>query len=246
MPARPARPWLGFGIDAVLGIVLLLVASTLLITPFVLSATFSQPPGTSADEVMQSILPQLTVAAILAMLVAAAATWALRGRSMPGALQRLALRPAMGWALLAAVGIQAFAQLIDLLLRSIDTPLVPSNVEPLLALIRQWPLLAWFMVVVVGPFAEELLFRHVLLRRFALAGRAFAGLVATSALFALVHELGQGAERGLAGWLAILAVYLVMGMGFGLVYVRTGRFWAAFVAHAGCNAIAMSLMAFST
>lgn len=246
VPATPARIALGFGIDAVLAIVLLLVASTLLITPFVITATMSQPPGTPADAVMQDILPQLTVAAIVAMLVAAAATWALRGRTMPGELPRMALRPAMGWALFAAVGIQALAQLIDALLRSLDAPLAPSNVEPIVALIRQWPLLAWFMVVVVGPFAEELLFRHVLLRRFALAGRAFAGLVATSALFALVHELGQGAERGLAGWLAILAVYLVMGMGFGLVYVRTGRFWAAFVAHAACNAIALSLMAFST
>jgi len=238
--------WLGFGIDAVLGIVLLVVASTLLITPFVLSATLSQPAGTTADEVMQSILPQLTVAAIAAMLVAAALTWALRGRTMPGELPRMALRPAMAWALVAAVAIQALAQLLDAFLRSIDAPLAPSNVEPILALIRQWPLLAWFMVVVVGPFAEELLFRHVLLRRFAVAGRALTGLVATSALFALVHELGQGADRGLAAWLAILAVYLVMGMGFGLVYVRTGRFWAAFAAHAACNAIAMSLMAFST
>ncbi|KFL36151.1 hypothetical protein N788_04495 [Arenimonas donghaensis DSM 18148 = HO3-R19] len=229
-----------------LGIVLLLVASTLLITPLVVSATLSQPPGTPADDVMQAILPELTVAAIFAMLVAAAATWALRGRTMRGELPRMALRPAMTWAVLAAVGIQAFAQLIDALLRSIDAPLAPSNVEPIVALIRQWPLLAWLMIVVVGPFAEELLFRHVLLRRFAVAGRAFAGLVATSALFALVHELGQGAERGLAGWLAILAVYLVMGMGFGLVYVRTGRFWAAFVAHAVCNAVALSLMAFST
>ena len=39
---------------------------------------------------------------------------------------------------------------------------------------------------------------------------------------------------------------MVMGMGFGVVYLRTGRFWAAFVAHAACNATAMAVAAFPT
>jgi hypothetical protein len=243
---RPARPWLGFTVDAALAIVLLLVASTLLITPLVVFETMAQPPGASADDVLQAVLPHITVAAIVSMLLAALATWALRGRAISGELPRMSLRPALVWAVVAGVGIQAIVLGIDALLRSIEAPLAPSNVEPILALNRQWPWLAWLMVVVVGPFAEELLFRHVLLRRFAVAGRVLAGLLATSALFALMHELGQGADRGLAAWLGILGVYLAMGVGFGLVYLRTGRFWAAFTAHATCNATAMTLAAFST
>ena len=242
---RPPRPWLGFGIDAVLSVLFLLVASVLLITPLVIFETMAQP-GRSSEEVMQAVLPQITVAAILAMLVAALATWFLRGRAIAGELPRAPLRPALAWSLLAGIGIQAAVLAIDAGLRSVEAPLSPSNAEPINALNRQWPWLTWLMVVVVGPFAEELLFRHVLLRRFAVASRALAGLVATSAVFALLHEVGQGADRSLAAWLGILAVYLVMGMGFGLVYLRTGRFWAAFVAHAACNATAMALAVFPT
>lgn len=244
--SRPQRPWLGFTIDAVLAMALLLVASILLITPLVVVQTMGQPPGMSSHDVMQAILPQMTVAAIVAMLLAALGTWALRGRGMVGELPRSPLGPALAWSVLAGVGIQAIVLAIDAGLRSIDAPLAPSNAEPILALSRQWPLLTWLLIVIVGPFAEELLFRHVLLRRFAVAGRALAGLVASSAVFALLHEVGQGAERSLAAWLGILAVYLAMGMGFGLVYLRTGRFWAAFTAHAACNATAMTLAAFST
>ncbi|GGA81181.1 hypothetical protein GCM10011521_19400 [Arenimonas soli] len=249
-PATPPRPlslpgpWPGFTLDAVLAVALLLVASVLLVTPLVLVETLGQPPGRSSDEVMQAILPQVTVAAIVAMLLAALTTWALRGRGMAGELPRSPLAPALAWSLVAGVGIQAIVLAIDAGLRSIDAPLAPSNAEPIIALNRQWPLLTWFMVVLVGPFAEELLFRHVLLRRFAVAGRFLAGLIATSAVFALLHEVGQGADRSLAAWLGILAIYLAMGMGFGLVYLRTGRFWAAFVAHAACNATAMTLAAF--
>ncbi|WP_374602672.1 lysostaphin resistance A-like protein [Arenimonas sp.] len=243
--APPPRPWLGFTIDAALAVVLLMVVSILLITPLVLVETFASP-GRPSDEVLQAMLPQITVAAIVSMLLAALATWMLRGRNMVGELPRSPLGPALAWSLLAGVGIQLLVLAIDAGLGFLDAPLTPSNAEPIEALARQWPWLTWVLVVIVGPFAEELLFRHVLLRRFALAGRVLAGLVATSALFALLHEVGQGADRSLAAWFGILAVYLAMGMGFGLVYVRTGRLWAAFAAHAACNATAMAIAAFST
>ena len=240
------RPWLGFTLDTVLSMLFLIIASILLIAPLVIAESAGSPRGTSPDALMQAILPQVTVAAIVAMLLAAVATWALRGRGMPGELARMPLRPALAWSVIAGIGIQALVLAIDAGLRSIEAPLSPSNAEPIQALGRQWPWLTWVMVVAVGPFAEELLFRHVLLRRFAVAGRALAGLVATSAIFALLHEIGQTGERSLGAWAGILSVYLVMGMGFGLVYLRTGRFWAAFAAHAACNATAMSLAAFST
>ena len=95
------------------------------------------------------------------------------------------------------------------------------------------------------PAAEELLFRHVLLRRFALAGRASLGLVVTGLVFAALHEPVPGAA-GPGAWLAAVALYVGMSTGFGLVYLRTGRLGAAVAAHAACNLLALALAAFST
>jgi membrane protease YdiL (CAAX protease family) len=97
----------------------------------------------------------------------------------------------------------------------------------------------------MAPLAEELLFRRVMLHRFLVAGRGLSGLVATSLLFAATHEVGQGGMHSLAQWLGLVLLYTGMGMGFGAVYLRTGRLWAAFLAHAACNATAMAAMAFS-
>jgi membrane protease YdiL (CAAX protease family) len=50
---------------------------------------------------------------------------------------------------------------------------------------------------------------------------------------------------GVAAWLGGLAMYTGMGVGFALVYLRTGRLLAAFAAHAACNAAALLLAAYS-
>lgn len=246
-PAPPLRPWPAFLLDAALGVGLLVALSVLLITPVVLAETFSNPPprGASGDAVLQAVLPELTVAAIVAMLLAAIALWAIRGRRMPGELPRMPLGRALAWAVPLGIAIQLVVQGIGRVLEVLEVPLAPSNVEPILALYQASATLTWVMVVAVGPFAEELLFRHVLLRRFAVAARPLAGLLATSFLFALMHELGQGAGRSPGEWIGVLGIYAAMGFGFGLVYLRTGRLWAAFAAHAACNATAMAMMAFS-
>lgn len=246
-PPRPMRPWPGFLLDALLGAGLVLSISTLLITPFIIAETMKNPParGAGSDAVLQAILPEITVMAIVSMLVAALALWAIRGRRIPGELPKMPLGRALAWALPLGVVIQAVVQGIAHALQALEVPLAPSNVEPLLALHQASAALSWLLVVGIGPFAEELLFRHVLLRRFAVAAKPLAGLVATSVLFALLHELGQGAERSAVEWLGVLGIYTAMGFGFGLVYLRTGRLSAAFAAHASCNAAAMAMLAFS-
>src|SRR5690606_26989616 len=72
-------------------------------------------------------------------------------------------------------------------------------------------------------------------------GKAGLGLAITSLGFALMHEPWPG-DGGVLAWLSTTSVYVAMGLGFGLVYVRTGRYWAAVLAHAVCNLMAMLLL----
>lgn len=248
-PPRPANPWPGLAIDVLLAVAGIFIVSTLLITPILLIELGRQPPGAAADAdaLMQAALPQVTVAAIAAMLVVGLLVWWLRGRRLQTPAPRLPLGQASALALLAGLVVQAIALGLFNGLQALagDGPATPSNAAPILALQEAAPVLNWLMVVVVAPLGEELLFRRVLLHRFMVAGRGLLGLVVSSLLFAATHEVGQGGNQSLLQWLGLMAVYTGMGMGFGAVYLRTGRLSSAFLAHAACNATAMALMAFS-
>ena len=190
------------------------------------------------------LMPQLIVAAVLATLLASLVTWWLRARTLsPLPTMRAAL--AYPLALVAGIAIQAICIGLTALASRLGAPIVPSNADPLEQLAQQAPWLMWGIAVVVAPVAEELLFRHVLVRRFALAGRAALGIVLTSLLFAAMHEPVPG-DAGVVAWLSAVALYMAMGAGFGAVYVRTGRLGAAIAAHAACNLAAVSVAAFST
>lgn len=246
-PVRAPLPWRGFLIDCLLAGLLLVGLSLLFIVPIVMLhmaplAAAGKTVGSSPD--LSGALPAITAGAILATLCTAGLMWWLRGRALPDSLPRMALLPACGLALAAGVIIQLGMQVLTWLLAQSGAGPDPRNAEPVMALLRTVPWLAWLLVVVVGPFAEELLMRHVLLRRFAVAGHAGIGLVLTSAAFALLHEPAPG-DAGLAAWIGGLALYTGMGAAFGLVYLRTGRFRAAFLAHAACNAMALVLASYS-
>lgn len=246
-PLRAGLPWRGFLLDALIATVLLVGLSALLITPIVFLHMMSQGTGAmaaGAEPDLSAVLPEITAAAIVAMLLTAVLTWWLRARPLPGRLPAMAAWPAFGLAIVAGLLIQAGTQGIAWLLAQSGAGPEPSNAEPVTALLQTTPWLAWLLIVAVGPFAEELLLRHVLLRRFALAGHALAGVLLTSLAFALMHEpVPTGA--GVAAWLGGLAMYTGMGVGFALVYLRTGRLLAAFAAHAACNAAALLLAAYS-
>lgn len=246
-PPRRALPWQGFLVDGALATVLLVGLSTVMIVPIVmlhmadLSAAGKPIAGTPD---MDAVMPAITAAAIAAMLATAALVWWLRGRRMPGHRVPMAPLPAFGLALAAGVAIQAGAQAFVWLLAKSGAAMEPSNAAPVTALLGTAPWLAWLLIVAVGPFAEELLMRHVLLRRFAVAGFSGIGLALTSVAFALLHE-PTPTDAGMLAWLGGLAMYTGMGAAFGLVYLRTGRLLAAFVAHAACNAMALVVAAYS-
>lgn len=116
-----------------------------------------------------------------------------------------------------------------------------SNVALVLAAYAEAPVLTLFAAVLVAPLGEELIFRRVLLHRFAQAGRSNLGLAVTSVGFALIHEPLPGAA-GTIAWLLTVSTYALLGFGFGQIYLRTGRFDAAVLGHVLVNAFGMSLL----
>lgn len=232
-------------VDFLLAAACFITATLLVMVPVVIYGMATTPGGLASEAAIERRLHELmgpiVIAAILAMLLAALATWALRRASLAQPLPVMSAGPAFGLAVVAGALIQAYALAMATLSETLGKGLEPSNAEPLRQLIVQTPWLAIAVVVLMAPLAEELLFRHVLLRRFALHGRPLLGLLLTSLVFASLHEIWPG-ELGVLAWLLTVLLYVGMGVGFGLVYLRTGRYWAAVVAHAVCNACAIGLM----
>lgn len=249
--AAPAPPGLmrQATVDFAVAGLCFIVSTLLVVVPVVFYAMATAPGAMASEAAMErrlaEILPTLVVAAIFAMLVAALVSWALRRGSLARPLPALRPAPAFALAALAGVLIQAYAVGMAALSASLGQGLEPSNAEPLQKLFVQTPWLAIATIVLVAPLAEELLFRHVLLRRFALHGRPLTGLLLTSLVFASMHEIWPG-DAGVLAWLLTVLLYVGMGVGFGLVYLRTGRYWAAVAAHAVCNACAIGLMLATT
>lgn len=144
--------------------------------------------------------------------------------------------------LLLALGLQALAVGLASLGQAIGLPTTGRNVPLIRLAFAEAPLLTAFAVLVLAPVGEELVFRRVLLERFARAGRALFGLLFTSFVFAFIHEPLPGG-RELLAWGLTLGTYLLMGLGFGLFYLHTRRVDAAILAHALLNALGLALAA---
>jgi membrane protease YdiL (CAAX protease family) len=185
----------------------------------------------------QDLLTRSVPLLLLATLLATLLTSWLRGRRLPALSALHPLPTALLIAVLAGVAIQIGAITALAALLALGLEIVPANAELLGELAVVAPALGLAFVCVLAPWAEELFFRHLLLRRFALAGRPRWGLVCSATLFALMHELTP-ATGDVAAKLAMLLIYLLMGWALGLVYLRTGRLSAAVVAHGVANALA--------
>lgn len=247
-PAATASPLLrGFLGDVLVASAGLVAGSIVLILPLVLihAAIDMMRDGGEPDlaAVIAAIESQILAASVAATVLAGALAWWFRTRRLPSLAPMPAAR-AYPLALAAGLAIQGAGLLLMLAAQAAGSPVAPSNLDPVQEMASRSPWLAWLTVVVIAPLGEELLFRHVLLRRFAVAGRAVLGIVVTSLLFAAMHEVMPGTPTWPA-WLAAVALYMMMGAGFGAVYLRTGRLGAAVVAHATCNLAAMTLAAFS-
>ena len=87
------------------------------------------------------------------------------------------------------------------------------------------------VVILVGPFAEELFFRGLGVRVVAIWG-AWVAIVVTAVIFGLVH-----------GVLGALPPLVFFGLGLAWIRVRAASVWPSFVAHASYNGLGILLLA---
>ena len=113
------------------------------------------------------------------------------------------------------------------------------NQAGLQALMQQVP--AWLMVpllVVVGPFVEEYIFRHLLIGKMSRRVNIWICCVLSAVLFAALHIVGQETIT-----LAVLLPYLAMGATLVFVYVWTGKnVMFSYFVHAAKNLLAVILI----
>jgi membrane protease YdiL (CAAX protease family) len=86
------------------------------------------------------------------------------------------------------------------------------------------------VLVLVGPFAEELFFRGIGVRALAVFG-GLAAIVVTGVLFGLVH-----------GILGALPPLVLFGIGLAWVRLRSASVWPSFIGHAAYNGLGVLLL----
>jgi uncharacterized protein len=98
--------------------------------------------------------------------------------------------------------------------------------QPIFA-VKSWGQLALLLVIggVMAPVAEEALFRGILMQRWARRWGTLTGVLASSALFALMHQ----------EWLGRFAAGVLLSA----LYLRTRRLWAPIAVHALTNVLVM-------
>ena len=143
--------------------------------------------------------------------------------------RRLATRPLYGWAAVAfaasLLGGAIYVTLVGNISQDLVPPPLPETLDD-----GQLRWLTFIVVVLVGPFVEEVFFRGFvfagLLRRFGLP----LAVVVSSLVFAVAHMD-----------VAVAGPAFLSGTAFALVYWRTGALWPLVLAHTAQNAIAFAL-----
>ena len=142
---------------------------------------------------------------------------------------RLDSRPLFAWGALALGGSLVLSIVYAIIAGAVSPDWVPPPLpEGLDVSELRW--LAFAVIVVAGPLAEETFFRGflfaALLKRFGVGG----SIAISSAAFALAHVD-----------VALFGPAFLSGSIFAVVYWRTGSIWPAVLAHTAQNAIAFGL-----
>ena len=254
-PALPLRSVLpAFVLDVVLAVTLSF--STLMLGLFGWSAwrgvQLAQQSGGVLDAAtVQSRLGTPPVLFLIVMTLVGTGGTALvlylwRRRATPterrASIDRLRLPRTWGWALVAGLATFLFSTLMSAGGRALGLDLQPSNLDLIKDGFARFPVFLALFAVVLAPLYEELLFRRVLFGRLWEAGWPVLGLILSSPVFALVHELPGLNGKPADSTLFLILVYTGMGGIFAWVYRRTGTLWAAIAAHILNNAIALAVM----
>lgn len=150
-------------------------------------------------------------------------------------LRVLATRP---WFTLLMVPLAVVAAMIltAALVAVSGPPQTSANQAGLQAIMQQVP--AWLMVpllVVVGPFVEEYMFRHLLIGKLSRKLNLWLCCALSVVLFAALHIVGQESLT-----LPVLMPYLAMGATLVFVYVWTGKnVMFSYFVHAAKNLLAV-------
>ena len=133
-------------------------------------------------------------------------------------LRVLATRP---WFTFIMISVAVVAMLIlTALLVSLTGPVQGSanqaNVQALVQQVSPWLIVP--LLVIVGPFVEEYIFRHLLIGKLSRRLNIRVCCVLSTVLFAALHIVGQETLT-----LPVLMPYLAMGATLVFVYVWTGK-----------------------
>ena len=90
-------------------------------------------------------------------------------------------------------------------------------------------------LIVLGPIAEEVVFRGVLLRAFERTGSRRRAVALSSGCFAGLHLIDPNA-------LVAVPMLFVLGLVLGTQVIRTGRLGRAVAIHAGFNAVTVVVL----
>lgn len=99
-----------------------------------------------------------------------------------------------------------------------------------------------FLVIIGAPFAEEILFRGLILRAVAKRLGAVAGVIASLLTFVPIHFadggiITDGTPAVTDGQIVLWATIGALGLVLAIVTVVTGRLAAAIIAHMGINTV---------
>lgn len=255
LPALPLRGVLpAFALDVVLAVVLSF--STLLLGLFGWAAwrgiQLAQAHGGALDpQTLQAGVgapPVLFL--ILATLVSTGGTalvlyfWRRRATAAERRDSRARARRVRTWAWALGAGLATFllSSLMSGLGRALGLDLEPSNLDVIKAGFARYPVFLALFAVVLAPLYEELLFRRVLFGRLWQAGWPVLGLLLSSLVFALVHELPGLNGKPPSSTLFLVLVYAGMGAMFAGVYRITRTLWAPIAAHILNNALALAVL----
>ncbi len=127
---------------------------------------------------------------------------------------------------IVALAIQVIGLQLTMFLTGADTEAV-SNADEVKSAIESSKLFI-FAVIIAAPIIEEVVFRGILFKRWADAGRYWPALTISSALFAFAHLQGYA-----------FFVFLLLGLLFAYLYRITNRLSVPITVHFMNNGIAL-------
>jgi membrane protease YdiL (CAAX protease family) len=138
----------------------------------------------------------------------------------------------------SAIGLIVFVSAVGSLLRRLGIDVVPLPSPEILPRNATQLIFALGLIVIIGPLAEELIFRGLLLDWLKQKINVWAAALILSVLFALLHN--NGFKLGAIGALAF-GVRMVLGLVSSMFAIRYRSLRPSFVMHATFNGVACVL-----